>query len=1202
MLGRRLGPYRIEAELGTGGMGRVYRAVLTEDTTFASEGETVALKVVHPHLLASPGFFKRFLREGELGRSVNHPNVVRTYDADALAVADQQVHFLVMEYVEGQTLRQLLDQLGRVGEELCRHIAREVAGGLVAIHEKGAIHRDLKPENVLITADHVVKIMDLGVARVAEETLRISGPEDFAGTPLYAAPEQVSRKKVDCRADLFSLGVILYELSTGRHPHPGLDWMEVLAKLVDEEPRRAGEIEPNLTPFFEELVHTLLKKDREDRFASAEELFDVIERDETSTWWADRLKAGREESRQMFRRLRLPRETEVHGRDRDLERLQGIYRSVLGGNGAVVLLEGEAGLGKSRLVDELVRQLREEGEELNFLFGAYPPGGAATALGAWSSAYLEHFGTEGLDQTLMRYLRITPLLVPAFAAMLRAEPAPKEAERLTMDSLQAAFVHATRALAEEHPTVLLIDDLQFAPSEGLSFFSSLVPALRDHPVLMIGTSWPGLDKNWWANLERLPQVTSMKLNRLTPEAVEALLTEALQSPATVAELTHRVAHESAGNPLFVFEILRALKEAGDLLPARGGRWIVKGRVEEITIPSTVVRLVKARLAVLDEDDRSLLEVAACCGVEFNPVTLADALELPRIRVLRDLARIERVSGLIRSRGRQFTFDHPHVRDRLYEKLPEALRSEYHAILGAALERVRAKGDLPCGAALATDICGHFLKSGEPARAAPHLVPALDHLEGTYQPERALELLRLALEFDFITGIERLDLLTRAAAILDLRGRYEQLEDVLTEALDLAGKLGDLSRQANLRGKMARLLDALGRGKEAWPLFLSAVRDAEASGDAEALIKTLLHLGSHQDRVGQPEEARVNYERALEIAEQAGFMPGVAAATGNLGLLDWQQGQPVQARAAYERALEIFRELGDRRAESTLTGLLGFLLDDQGLFREAAAMHSRQLTINRDIGYRRGVAIASCNLGDSLRLLGHLNEARHHFAENERICEELGDQEGVAGCLVNIAAIHRQLGENDEARRYLRRAVRLSRGVSARATEGLALYHLGGVEHRRGHPLRARVLGEKAVDILSEVQSRTSLAWAHLARGTHLLDEGKTNQAQARLREALRMGEETGTPQLRALSSCQLALAGEEDPEQVAVQLIELESRLEPHERIDAWFALWKAGGNPDHLARARDQLRRFIALMSPAEQETLLNGVANYREIHDAVG
>ena len=182
LIGRELGVYRVEAELGLGGMGTVYRATGPEGV--------VALKVVHPHLLATPGFFKRFLREAEVGKRVRHENVVRTLDVDAISLEGHQHNYLVMEYVEGKSLRELLRELGTIPETLLREIALQTAAGLCAIHAAGIIHRDLKPENILITDDHQIRIMDLGVAKLQEASIAITREGEFAGSLLYAAPEQ----------------------------------------------------------------------------------------------------------------------------------------------------------------------------------------------------------------------------------------------------------------------------------------------------------------------------------------------------------------------------------------------------------------------------------------------------------------------------------------------------------------------------------------------------------------------------------------------------------------------------------------------------------------------------------------------------------------------------------------------------------------------------------------------------------------------------------------------------------------------------------------------------------------------------------------------------------------------------------------------------------------------------------------------------
>ncbi len=262
MIGSQLGPYRLVSELGSGGMGTVYLAE-------AEAGERVALKVVHGHLLEVQGVLQRFVREAEIGKQVQHPNVVRTLDVGVAKDNGRPVHYLVMEYVEGQTLRDLVNELERVPEELCRHIGCAVAQALEGIHAAGVVHRDLKPENVLITGEQVVKVMDLGLARLQDEAAKLSRAGEFIGSVLYAAPEQFAGDGLDERADFYALGLLLYELCTGRHPFKDDDIAAVMHRHLHLAPQRPAEINPQLSPFFEEVVHCLLEKNADLRLPDA---------------------------------------------------------------------------------------------------------------------------------------------------------------------------------------------------------------------------------------------------------------------------------------------------------------------------------------------------------------------------------------------------------------------------------------------------------------------------------------------------------------------------------------------------------------------------------------------------------------------------------------------------------------------------------------------------------------------------------------------------------------------------------------------------------------------------------------------------------------------------------------------------------------------------------------------------------------------
>ncbi|MBW2282550.1 MAG: protein kinase, partial [Deltaproteobacteria bacterium] len=638
-------------------MGTVY---LAEDAS----GARVALKVVHPHLMSSR---ERFAREADIGGRIRHPNVVATTGVDELEIQGKPTMALVMEYVEGQTLRSLLEELGQVPEELCRHIAVEIAKGLDAIHGKNVVHRDLKPENVLITRDHVVKIMDLGIARVTDATVGLSQTGTFIGSVKYGAPEQFQAIAADERTDLYALGLVLYELSTGKYPFGGDTVASVVRRQLHEIPRQPSLLNPQLTPFFEEVIKTLLEKDPEDRLPSATALIDLLETGEQSEWWQERARVIRANTKQPLRRVRIPRETAIYGRDDELRKLRSLYEQAKEGQGQVVLVEGEAGIGKTRLIDEFVGKLREDGEPLNFVFGGYPPGGAATSTRAFASAFADYFGDQGAGEALADM----PLLVPAFDALLKGEPPPEGTEPLNKDSLQAVFVHATRSLAAESTTIVLIDDIHFAPEGGRALFAALALGLAGHKILLVGTARPGVPEDWIAQLDAL----RLPLQRLGPKDLARMLIDAFGSERLARDLAYQIGAKSDGNPFFTFEIIRGLREGRFIRQKSDGTWVRTQVIDDIQIPSSLIDLIEARISDLCEDESHLLEVAACCGHEFEPRLVGEVLGLGRIPALQKLARIEKTHRLIRSVGPRYLFDHHQVQEALYAGLSEPLREE-----------------------------------------------------------------------------------------------------------------------------------------------------------------------------------------------------------------------------------------------------------------------------------------------------------------------------------------------------------------------------------------------------------------------------------------------------------------------------------------------------------------------------------------------
>jgi Protein kinase domain len=264
----RLGHYEVLQVLGRGSYGIVVRAF---DEVLQ---RVVAIKVMAPELASSSPARKRFLREARAAGRVRHENVVQIY-----AVGEQPLPYLVMEYIPGQTLQHRLDQAGPLDVPDVLRIGGQIARGLAAAHEQGLIHRDIKPSNILLEgpAEQKVKITDFGLARAADDA-SVSQTGFIAGTPQYMAPEQACGEKLDYRADLFSLGSVLYTMTSGRPPFRAGTAMAVLKRVADDTPRPIPEIIPEAPPWLCALIARLHAKDPAQRFQSAAEVADVLGR------------------------------------------------------------------------------------------------------------------------------------------------------------------------------------------------------------------------------------------------------------------------------------------------------------------------------------------------------------------------------------------------------------------------------------------------------------------------------------------------------------------------------------------------------------------------------------------------------------------------------------------------------------------------------------------------------------------------------------------------------------------------------------------------------------------------------------------------------------------------------------------------------------------------------------------------------------
>lgn len=255
------GRYRVERELGRGGMAKVFEGA---DTVL---NRKVAIKILAPQFADDEGFVQRFRREAQAAARISHPNIVSVFDTGA----DADVQYIVMEFVEGRTLADYLTGGGRIMPDRAIQIAESVCGALSAAHAQGVIHRDIKPGNIMLTPAGEVKVTDFGIARMTTTAETIAQTAAVLGTASYLSPEQAQGQPVDGRSDLYSLGCVLYEMVTGRPPFLGDSPVTVASKHVLEQPIPPSTLNPDVTPDLDAVILRALAKNPANRYQSAEE-------------------------------------------------------------------------------------------------------------------------------------------------------------------------------------------------------------------------------------------------------------------------------------------------------------------------------------------------------------------------------------------------------------------------------------------------------------------------------------------------------------------------------------------------------------------------------------------------------------------------------------------------------------------------------------------------------------------------------------------------------------------------------------------------------------------------------------------------------------------------------------------------------------------------------------------------------------------
>ncbi|MFU8805279.1 MAG: serine/threonine-protein kinase PknK, partial [Bradymonadaceae bacterium] len=1092
------GRFIIAERIGEGGMGAVYRALQT------SLDREVALKVLHSEQAFTARARRRFGREARAIARLNHPHIAGVFDFGT--DHDDQTLWLAMELVAGHSLSRLKRQPLNVLRIVS--LTDQILSALSAAHARGIIHRDLKPSNILLAKDNeereIIKLVDFGLAAtqsgdldldnapggLGEEKSEAVAKPVIMGTPRYMAPELFRRLPADPRVDLYALGVILYEIFAGTPPYPGDDPRKIMRGHLREPIPQLRVREGDLPALLERCIYTLLAKDPADRYETAAEVRDVMQNvigeysyvpwmvtgpslldpnnmshpgnvsaaGFLSNWGAQTMPPALAMGGGSRFGANAPAQAPLIGRETERRNVEKYIRSAVShGHGSILFVEGEAGVGKSRLV-QWIRVRVEEAGVMKVASGNYSR--TASGFHGVRSILEEILGTrdvgyDELPHQIEKSLKewgfsddeidlCVRLMQPGGDAAVFEATGPASERRLSaQESIFALIERILRQVASQKPWLLIIEDIQFASDTTFSFLQHLAVGMHLDPLPVVILSM--------VRSEELDQAPEMRyalerLTRLGPENVARIklkrleLEEATDLVSKLApldrELAEKIARRASGNPLHVTQILRYLQESSKLL-YENGEWKLADDVDiEKELPDELAELMRYRLKKLagrhenPEPLLAILQRAAILGQSFDYRLLHNVLteepNKPWIAELDTALEIFVREGFLREVGKSgqdvMEFDHLVMRDVILQDL-EGRRGllGLHKLAAEAKTAFYGKRSRE----YAMEIIDHYRRAREPAGVYAFTVKAarvaLDKsdLMGAVRLYRdAKQLVDTSQVTTQITLPDEIsEVLTGAEVALEVAHLERRLGEYDGARENYRRILSDESPVVSLwaRWGLGELAHRQGDFDEALGWYEAARREAQAElpGLKQREIRQVLYIidayclfgvGSISHARGRLEEAQEVLSDALARAQKAQERLLEAQVLRHLTDVVWRLGDAKKAEVFFRRASILEESHGDQ--ETIATGLLlgsGFLREvGQSSRAEQQAEQARQFF--EELGKFHHAAHCLLTLGHIAWCRGEFKTAANHYRQAHRHYETFSDRRGIAHCNLHLAML------------------------------------------------------------------------------------------------------------------------------------------------------------------------------------------------------
>lgn len=1024
--------YNIIKKLGEGGMGSVY---LAEDK--ANSNRLTALKTIKGAVFnkLDKHSLQQLKHEYDVMHRLWHPNLAKVYEFGEM---ETRGHYMAMEYIDGCELKKLIKK-GKINFSKGINIITELLRAVEFIHSRDIVYCDVKPQNILVTKDNRVKLIDFGLSDFKSRLTT-----EIKGTIAYIAPETINRKKKDFRTDIFSLGVLFYEILTRKPFHSNSSIGDIVSMYLSSEQYRQHEFVYD--DIENEKIRPIIKKmcsfDPEERYSSCVKvLMDIsaalnkpvqLETDETKEAYV----------------IGVP----FTSRKKELEYLISFLKKE---ENKLLLITGKQGEGKSRLIAEFQKLCTLKG--VVFFQGniiknqSYEP-----FLQIFSD--ILYFYSNKINPQKKSYLKILLPNHPALCDLVDCSAEMRDAEtlkNLIVEALSGLLIDIVSSIKKK--TILFFNNLHDCDDISLEIINELLYKLSKHcskNLKLIAECRIDKVKNIEAFLtlqkekDRLSEIRIREFSENeTIQYIKNCFGRFFLGPTLKKQIPHIYTY-SRGNPFLLQELLKSMINE-KFISRKNGYWELKGLISETKLAIDSSSILKKRIDSLKLSDKYIhaLYLMSFTRQDKLYVDFFQKFVLQEKKVdwqyLFDL--LHKNEFLVFNSG-YYSSSSRLIREVLHKCLDYEKTVEFHRLWSRILEKT-----LPSDFNIKEleddivfDLAYHYYKSDIGnineflSKTAEFLFEAAIREKEKFGNRKSINYfynLQKCLEKQDGKNKRIIQLKIRLHSnlgnVCELTGKLNEAERSYHEAIELSRSMEDSKSVAENQCKLAWLIKDMGRMDEALGLLKDARIIAESIKDDRVYSNVINTMGVIYRTRGNYAEAMKYYQEHLEISEKIGNKNSICTAIGNMANIYKDQCDYGKAMDFFQKLIKYFPDIEDRRIISTTMGNIGVIYHYQGNYDLALKYYHKQLKLCEELGDKNGISRAVGNIGVIYWHKGDYNKAERFYVKSLRVFEELRDKRGVSWAMSNIGNFHFLQGDVNKAIKYCDKAIEIARESNIR---------------------------------------------------------------------------------------------------------------------------------------------------------------------------